>query len=110
MALGGEAGHLTGGLRRRLQRLEEVADSETMTLVCPECGGEFTVYGDAPAEYLVWLWGQGYAGETHRETPADMARAFEHEHDPGAFLEKRSGLSFLSKAVSGMDLGGARVS
>jgi hypothetical protein len=45
--------------------------------------------------------------EDHR-TPGGMLRAFEHEHDAGAFLEKRSGLCFLSKPVSGMNLGGVK--
>ena len=92
-------------MRRRLRKIETVLQDETMTLVCPECGEEFTVYGDAPMEYLVWEWARGCEGETHRETPADMARAFEHEHDPGAFVEKGSGLPFLSREVSGMNLG-----
>jgi hypothetical protein len=35
-----------------------------------------------------------------------MPVAFEYEHDPGAFLEKRSDLWFLGKPVSGMNLGG----
>ena len=98
------------GLRDRLRKLEEAAKGETMTLVCPECGEEFTVYGDAPMEYLVWEWARGYEGETHRETPADVIAWTEHAHDPGAFLEKRSGLPFLSREVSGINLGGARVS
>ncbi len=99
-----------GGLRGRLRRLERETQGETYELLCPGCGEAFTLYGDAPVEYLLWEWGKEGEGETHRETPAGMLRAFEHEHDPGAFLEKRSGLSFLSKPVSGLDLGGARVS
>jgi hypothetical protein len=94
------------GIRDRLKRLEEQSDFERMTLVCPECGEEFVVVGDAPMEYLVYEWCKGMAREDHR-TPDDMLlRAFEHEHDASAFLEKSSGLPFLSKPVSGMNLGG----
>ena len=95
-----------GSLRGRLRRLERETQREAYELLCPECGEPFTLHGDAPLEYLVWEWAQGYEGETHRETPAGMLRAFEHGHDPGAFLERSSGLPFLSKAVSGMDFGG----
>ena len=95
------------GLRERLRRLEEEIGLERMTLVCPECGEEFAVSGDAPLEYLVYEWSRGVGEEGHRETPKAVLRAFSHEHDPGAFLEKESGLPFLSKPVSGMNLGGA---
>ncbi len=96
------------GLRDRLKKLERETRGERYELVCPECGEAFTLYGDAPVEYLVWEWARGQAepGETHRETPADMLRAFEHGHDPGAFVEKHSGLPFLSREVSGINLGG----
>jgi hypothetical protein len=94
------------GIRARLRRLEEHSDFERMTLVCPECGAEFVVAGDAPMEYIVYEWCKGMGREGHHRTPEDMLRAFGHEHDAGAFLEKRSGLWFLSKAVSGMNLGG----
>jgi hypothetical protein len=95
------------GIRDRLKRLEKESDFERMTLVCPECGEEFAVSGDAPLEYLVHEWskGTGHQGG-HHQTPEDMLVAFGHEHDAGAFVEKRSGLPFLSKPVSGMNLGG----
>lgn len=101
-----------GNLRARLRRLEHETRSEVYELLCSECGQEFTLLGDAPAEYLVWEWSRGAASvdENHHETPPAMLRAFEHEHDPGAFIEKRSGLPFLSKTVSGFDLGAAHVS
>ena len=59
-----------------------------------------------PLEYLVYEWSKGMGREDHHRTPEDMLVAFEHEHDASAFLEKRSGLPFLSKPVSGMNLGG----
>ena len=94
-----------GRFRERLRKLEEAAKGETMTLLCPECGAEFVAYGDVPMEYIVheWTLETGEAG--HRETPASILRIFAHEHDPGAFLEKASGLPFLSRAVSGIDIG-----
>jgi hypothetical protein len=94
------------GIRDRLKRLEEQSGLERMTLGCPECGEEFVVFGDAPLEYIVYEWSKGIDREDHHRTPWGMLRAFEHEHDASAFLEKSSGLPFLSKSVSGMNLGG----
>ena len=48
----------------------------------------------------------GETGEAgHHEAPEGILRLFAHGHDPGAFLEKGSGLPFLSRAVSGIDIG-----
>ena len=93
------------GLRDRLRRLEEAARGETMTLVCPVCGAEFVAHGDVPLEYIVHQWVAETGDMGNHETPEDILRVFEHEHDPGALLEKCSGLPFLSKAVSGIDAG-----
>ena len=77
-----------------------------MTLVCPVCGAEFVAYGDVPLEFIVHQWAQETGEAGHHETPASVLRLCAHEHDPGAFLEKGSGLPFLSKTISGMDLRG----
>ena len=76
-----------------------------MTLLCPECGAEFVAYGDVPMEFIVheWTLETGEAG--HHETPESILWLYDHEHDPGAFLEKASGLPFLSRAVSGINIG-----
>jgi hypothetical protein len=96
-----------GGIRRRLDKLQEKSGYQRTTLVCPECGGEFVATGDVALEFIVheWIRGSGEAG--HHETPEDIRRLFDHEHDPGAFVEKSSGLPFLSKAVSGFNIGGS---
>ncbi|HEV2091706.1 MAG TPA: hypothetical protein VGR18_00925 [Rubrobacter sp.] len=94
-----------GRVRGRLLKLEETAKRETMTLLCPECGAEFVAYGDVPLEFVVHQWATQTGQEGHHETPEDILRISAHEHDPGAFLEKGSGLPFLSKAVSGIDIG-----
>ena len=93
------------GLRDRLRRLEDAAEAETTTLVCPACGAEFVTYGDVPMEFVVHQWAAETGEKGHHETPASILRIFDHGHDPGAFLEKGSGLPFLSKEVSGIDLG-----
>ena len=93
------------GIRDRLRRLEESAKEAAMTLVCPKCGAEFVAYGDVPLEYIVHEWATETGEGGHHETPESILRLFDHEHDPGAFLEKGSGLPFLSKAVSGIDIG-----
>ena len=94
-----------GRFRGRLRKLEEAAREETMTLVCPVCGAEFVAYGDVPLEFIVHQWAAETGEGGHHETPASILRVFAHEHDPTALLEKGSGLPFLSKGVSGIDLG-----
>ena len=94
-----------GRFRARLRKLEEAAREETMTLVCPACGAEFVAYGDVPLEFIVHQWVRETGEGGHHETPASILRVFDHGHDPGALLEKCSGLPFLSKAVSGIDVG-----
>ena len=94
-----------GRFRGRLLKLEEAAQEEAMTLVCPECGAEFVAYGDVPMEFIVHQWATETGEAGHHETPASILRLFAHDHDPGAFLEKVSGLPFLSRAVSGINIG-----
>jgi hypothetical protein len=97
-----------GRFRGRLRRLEEAARGETMTLVCPECGAEFVAHGDVPLEFIVHQWAEEPGVEGHHETPEGILRIFAHGHDPGAFLEKGSGLPFLSREVSGISIGAIR--
>ncbi len=94
-----------GSLRRRLRRLEEATECEYQILVCPECGEEFVAHGDVAVEFIAHEWAQATGEKSYRDHPGDVVRIFEHEHDPSAFVEKRSGLPFLSKPVSGMNLG-----
>ena len=94
-----------GRFRDRLRRMEEAAREETMRLVCPECGAEFVACGDVPMEFIVHQWTRETGETGHHETPESILRLYDHEHDPGAFLEKASGLPFLSRAVSGIDVG-----
>ena len=94
-----------GRFRDRLRKLEEAAQEETMTLVCPECGAEFVAHGDVPMEYIVHQWTRETGETGHHETPASILRLFDHGHEPGAFLEKASGLPFLSREVSGINIG-----
>ncbi len=66
-------------------------------------------YGDVALEYIVYEYLRGSQAESYRSgaTPEDILRIFAHEHDPGAIVEKGSGLPFLSKALSGFNLDGA---
>jgi hypothetical protein len=95
-----------GGVRRRLDKVQEKSGYQRTTLVCLECGEEFTAYGDVALEYIVYEYSQGTQAESYRSgaTPEDILRIFDHEHDPSAFVEKTSGLPFLSKALSGFNL------
>jgi hypothetical protein len=97
-----------GSLTRRADRLAKAGGLERTVLLCPECGEEFVVFGDAPLEFIAYDYCRVTGEKNYRETPEDMLRAFEHEHDPGGFLKKRSGLPFLSKAAGGFDFGGGR--
>ena len=94
-----------GRFRGRLRKLEEAARGEPMTLVCPECGAEFVAYGAVPLEFVVHQWALETGEAGHHETPEGILRLFDHEHDPGALVEKTSGLPFLSREVSGIDVG-----
>ena len=95
-----------GGLRRRLERLEDLGP-ERAVLICPTCGEEFVVHGDAPLEFLVAEWVRETGEEGHHVMPEDIGALFEHEHDPHVFLEKRARLPWLSREVSGINLGGS---
>jgi hypothetical protein len=97
------------GLRGRLKRLEKDAEGEKTVIECPTCGEEFVTHGDVAAEFICHEWVRESGGETYRETPEDVLRLFDHKHDPGAFVEKSSGLPFLSREVSGINLGGSFV-
>ncbi len=90
-----------GSMRRRLRKLEEAAAADTTTLVCPECGEEFTPTGDPAVEYLCWEWAQGYKGKTYRETPADVLRIAEHEHDPSLMIDRATGESWMGEFFAG---------
>ena len=94
------------GLRGRLEKLERETEGEITTLLCPECGEEFTTGGDVALEYIVHEWSKETGEKSYRDTPEDIVRLFDHEHDVSTFVEKVSGLSFLSREVSGINIGG----
>jgi hypothetical protein len=89
------------GLRGRIKKLERDTQGQKATLVCPTCGDEFVVYGDGALEYLCWEWEQTSGSETYRQTPADVIRLAEHEHDPSEFIDKASGEPFLGEFFHG---------
>jgi hypothetical protein len=78
-----------GRLKRRIKKVLDAAADEKSTLVCPECGEEFTVYGDAALQFLAHDWSLDYEGETYQTTPEDILRLTEHEHDPTTFINER---------------------
>jgi hypothetical protein len=90
-----------GRLRGRIKKVLNAAAGEKSTLTCPECGEKFTVYGDAPLEYLCWSWEQDYEGETYRKTPADILRLTQHEHDASSFINE-DGDPFLGEFFRGL--------
>jgi hypothetical protein len=96
-----------GRLRGRLDKLQEKSGYQRWTLVCPECGQEFTVYGDVALEVIVHQWSSQVPDQVLGElveTPEDVRRLFDHEHDPSAFVDKASGLPFLTAPGVGFNL------
>jgi hypothetical protein len=89
------------GFRGRIKKLERATEGQVATLVCPTCGDEFVVYGDAALEYLCREWAKTSGGETYRQTPADVTRLTEHEHDPSEFIDKATGEPFLGEFFRG---------
>jgi hypothetical protein len=84
------------GIRDGLRRLEHATEGERMVLVCPECGEEFTLYGDPALEFIAHQWAQGYQGELYGP-PTDPAAAemAEHEHDAYEFIDKATSEKWL---------------
>ncbi len=85
------------GLKGRIRKLEHDTKGEKTTLVCPTCGEEFVVFGDAPVEYLCWMWRQDYEGETYGQTPEDVLALTRHPHDASEFVDKATGEPFLGE-------------
>jgi hypothetical protein len=71
-------------------------------LVCPECGKEFVAYGDVGVEYIVAQWLRQSGEKDYRKTPKEIAALTGHEHDASAFIDKKTGLPFLSWEASGI--------
>jgi hypothetical protein len=98
-------------LRDRMRRICKGTDLRRQTHVCPECKEEFVVYGDVAVDYIVAEWARGVE-ETGSlvgpyKTPEDVAALLDHEHDSWKFVDKKAGLPFMSREVSGMNPGSA---
>ena len=99
--------------RDRVKRLEKKAEGNRTELVCPACGWEITVYGDVWVDVIIYDWEKYQWDHGHREYghPTEglhpsLVRLLDHEHNPGEFIEKKSGLSLYHPTVSGMNLAG----
>jgi hypothetical protein len=77
-----------------------------MVLVCVVCGEQFVAYGDVALECIAYGWSKDSGEKGYRETPEDIKQLFEHEHSLETFVEKTSGLPFMDRRVTGLDLGG----
>jgi hypothetical protein len=89
-------------LKGRITKLEHDTAGYKTTLVCPDCGAEFVVCGDASLQYLCWEWERASGNKTYRETPADVALLSEHEHDATEFIDKATGEPFVGELFRGM--------
>ena len=87
-------------IRNRLRRLEVATEGERTTLVCPECGEEFTLYEDPALEFIAHQWAQGYQGELYG-SPTDPAvvETAEHEHDAYEFIDKATSEWWLKDLI-----------
>jgi hypothetical protein len=90
-----------GRLRGRIKKALDAAANDKATLRCPECGEQFVVYGDASLEYLAWNWEQASEAKTYQNTPDDVLRLAEHEHDASSFLDE-AGDPWLGAFFNGM--------
>ena len=86
---------------RALKKLERGARGDRTEVVCPECGEEFTLYGDPLLEYLAYEWQQGYKGQTYGP-PTDPAvvKMAAHEHNAGGFIDKATGEWWLKDLLA----------
>ena len=95
------------GLRDRIRRLERGHEDARRTLICPECGEQFVVYGrehyDPAANFLLTLWKKGYQGGPYREPPEDIRRVAEHEHDASEFVDTATGDPWLGEFFRGCE-------
>lgn len=87
---------------RWLRRLERDAGGEMHTVQCPVCGKVFRVRQDVARDYLKFWWAT-QRGETARETPRDVVRLLEHEHDASEFVDTASGTLWLGKGFRGIE-------
>lgn len=82
------------GMRRRVRTLESKNAYPLLTLVCPECSEEFSARGDVAIELVLANWRLRSPSGEYGRTPEEISLIIEHEHDPDAFIDKRSGLPF----------------
>ena len=95
-------------MRSRIKRLEREIESERMVLVCVVCGKQFVAYGDVALECIAYGWSKDSGEKGYRDTPEDIEQLFEHEHDLDALIETTTGLPFMDRRVTGLDLSEGR--
>jgi hypothetical protein len=96
-----------GGLRREVEKLKKKGGRGRWDLRCPECGWEITLYGDVPVNLIVLDWELSQDGALAETVDPNLAKLAAHEHDPDAFVDKKSGLPLSDPAVSGIGRGSA---
>ena len=77
-----------------LRKLERSAEEEIKTLVCRECGEEFTVREGVEFELVAHAWAEEFkerGGEVYQETPADVLTLVNHEHSELSLINKITG-------------------
>ena len=89
-------------VKRWLRRLERAAEGEMQAPKCPACGKVFRVPEGTAWAYLKYWW-TTQRGETPQETPRDVVRLLEHEHDASEFVDTASGTLWVGKGFRGIE-------
>ena len=85
----------------RLRRLEQATEGERTILVCPECGEEFTLYGDPALEFIAYEWAKCYEGKLYGPpTGPAVVNMAEHEHGANAFIDRATGEWWLKDLLA----------
>jgi hypothetical protein len=97
--------------RRRLDKLERLAQGEIRVIRCPACGEVFRVHRNASVAYLAYWWAQGrdkilsLPGKSYRKTPQEvmLASLVEHPHDASEFVDTATGDPWLGEFFRGVE-------
>jgi hypothetical protein len=82
------------GVRARLRRLENSAESEIATLLCQECGEELRVREGIELDLVADTWAEGMwerGNEVQWETPENVRLIRNHPHSELSLINKRTG-------------------
>ncbi len=95
--------------RRRLDKLERLAQGEIRAIQCPACGEVFRVHRNASVAYLAYWWAQerdkilSLPDKSYRKTPREVMQLVEHPHDASEFIDTATGDPWLGEFFRGSE-------